>query len=794
MRSIGRWAVRILVAGVALALLAAAGAWFALRQSLPALDGTRTLAGLSAPAQVARDALGVATIDAATRADAMRSLGFVHAQERYFEMDLARRAAAGELAALFGAAALDLDRSRRLHRFRARAGAVLARAEPSARADLDAYVAGVNAGLAALAARPFPYLLLRQAPRPWTAEDTVLVVYAMYLDLQDEDNAHELERARILRDAPPALAALLLAEGTTWDAPLDGGSVPEPPLPTADEVDLRRLPADRFGHGAAVGGDLGIGSNNFAVSGALSDNGAALVADDMHLGLRVPNIWFRARLRFPAADGTPVDVQGVTLPGVPGVVVGSNGHVAWGFTNSYGDWLDWITVQWTDDAQTRYRTPGGEAAVVEHRETIEVAGGDPVEVLVRETLWGPIVHERHALGSLALAWTAHRPEAVGFGLTELESMRDLDGALALAHRAGSPAQNLLVGDRAGRIAWTIAGAIPRRGTADPTVPADWSAPDAGWQGWLDQAAQPRIVDPPDGRLWTANARVVSGEALRLIGDGGYALGARAGQIRDGLRARERFAPADLKAIQLDDRTLFLQRWWELLRATLATAGDDPALAELDRLTATFDPRAVPDAVAYRLVRGFRLAVSASVLDGLAAPLRGAADPAYRLPSLQQGEGAVWRIVSARPPHLLPPPHADWDALLRAAARRVVDELGGQRGGLAARTWGERNTTAIRHPLSRAVPGLGWLLDAPARALPGDTAMPRVQGPSFGASQRMVVSPGHEASGLFHMPGGQSGHPLSPHYLAGHADWEAGAPTPFLPGETRHTLALEPGAD
>lgn len=792
MRNARRWAVRILSAGAALALLAAATGWWTLRRSLPAYDGARVLPGLAAPSSVARDPIGVATIEAGSRTDAMRALGFVHAQERYFEMDLARRAAGGELADLFGAAALETDRRRRVHRFRARAQAVLDAADPAARADLDAYVAGANAGLDALAARPFPYLLLRQSPRPWSAADTVLVVFAMFLDLQDEDNAHELDRARILRQAPPALAALLLAEGTEWDAPLDGGPLSPPALPGADEVDLRRLPAGRFGHGAAGGGDLGIGSNNFAVAGALTDTGAALVANDMHLGLRVPNIWFRARLRFPGADGAPVEVQGVTLPGVPGVVVGSNGHVAWAFTNAYGDWLDWVAVQWTDAAQSRYRTPDGEARVVEHRETIAVAGAAPVEVLVRETRWGPIVHERHALGSLALVWTAHYPDAVGFGLNALESARDLDTALALAHRAGSPAQNMVVGDRTGRIAWTIAGAIPRRGSADPKAPSDWSAAGAGWQGWLGADEQPRIVDPADGRIWTANARVASGAVQALIGNGGYALGARAAQIRDGLRARDRFAPADLQAIQLDDRTLFLRRWWELLRATLHAAGDDPALAGLDRLTETWDERATPDAVAYRLVRGFRLAVSASVLDGLAAPLRTPADPGYRLPALQQAEGAVWRLVNERPAHLLPPPHADWDALLRAAAKRVVDELAPMPGGLAARTWGERNTSVIRHPLSRALPGLGWLLDAPVRALPGDTAMPRVQGPAFGASQRMVVAPGREDSGYFHMPGGQSGHPLSPHYLAGHADWEAGAPTPFLPGPATHLLELRPG--
>jgi penicillin amidase len=791
MDTVRRWALRGLLALLLLLLAGAAVAWWLLRQSLPEYVGSRPLAGLAAPASVQRDARGVATIDAGSRNDALRALGFAHAQERFFEMDLMRRSAAGELAELFGAAALPLDRARRPHRFRARAGAVLDAAAPADRTALAAYVEGVNAGLDALDARPFAYLLLRQAPRPWAAEDTVLVVHAMFIDLQDEDNAHELARAEIVRRAPPTLAAALTAGGTSWDAPLDGARMPEPALPDAAEVDLRRLPATRFGHGAAVGGDLGIGSNNFAVGGALTASGAALVANDMHLALRVPNIWFRARLRFAADDGHAVDIAGVTLPGVPGVVVGSNGHIAWAFTNSYGDWLDWIEVQWADPAHTRYRTPDGEATAIEHRETIAVAGGEAEEIQVRETIWGPILHERHALGSLALAWTAHRPDAVGFGLGRLETARSVADALAIAPRAGSPAQNLVVGDRAGRIAWTIAGAIPARGSADARVPADWSAPGAGWQGWIGPDRHPVFADPADQRIWTANARVASGAQLDLVGDGGYALGARALQIRDGLRARDRFAPADLLAIQLDDRTLFLRRWWELLRATLAKAGGDPALAELDRLTAQWDERAVPDAVAYRLVRGFRLAASAIVLDGLAAPLRSDAEPAYRLPPLQQGEGLVWRILETRPPHLLPPPHADWDALLAAAARQVVDQLGAQPGGLGARTWGERNTTTIRHPLSRAVPGLGALLDVPAQQLPGDTAMPRVQGPAFGASQRMVVAPGREAEGYFHMPGGQSGHPLSPYYRSGHEDWATGAPTPFLPGPAVHTLALEP---
>jgi penicillin amidase len=452
-----------------------------------------------------------------------------------------------------------------------------------------------------------------------------------------------------------------------------------------------------------------------------------------------------------------------------------------------------VQVQWVDAARTRYRTPDGEATVVEHHETITIAGQPAEELLVRDTIWGPIVHEKPELGSLALAWTAHRPEAVNLGLNRLETAHDVGEALDIAHHAGMPPQNLLVGDRSGRIAWTIVGAIPARGHADPAVPSDWSSAGAGWNGWLPAERYPVIADPADHRLWSANARVASGEMQALVGNGGYALGARAGQIRDGLRAHERFTPQDMLAIQLDDRSLFLQPWWRLLRDTLPRAKGDPALAELDRLTAQWDERALPQAVAYRLVRAFRLAVSGKILDGLAAPLRDDAHADYRLPALGQSEGIVWKLLQERPAHLLPAAYADWDALLLSAAHKVVDELGKQAGGLAARTWGERNTSAIRHPLSRAVPALGWLLDTTPRALPGDTAMPRVQGPNFGASERMAVSPGHEAEGYLHMPGGQSGHPLSPYYRSGHHDWEDGVASPFLPGPAQHALTLEPAA-
>ena len=237
--------------------------------------------------------------------------------------------------------------------------------------------------------------------------------------------------------------------------------------------------------------------------------------------------------------------------------------------------------------------------------------------------------------------------------------------------------------------------------------------------------------------------------------------------------------------------MFLQRWWQLLQDEAKRQPADSALAALADAARDWTGHASVDSAGYRLVRAWRLAVHARIADGLTAPAQAALGEDFTLPDLPQLEGVAWPLLQQRPPHLLPRRYASWDELLEDAARAVREDLAAQ-GPLAERRWGERNVARICHPLSRALPGfLAARLCMPGEPLPGDSAMPRVQGPAFGASERMVVAPGHEADGIVHMPGGQSGHPLSPFWGAGHDDWVHGRPTPFLPGETRHTLTLVP---
>ena len=211
---------------------------------------------------------------------------------------------------------------------------------------------------------------------------------------------------------------------------------------------------------------------------------------------------------------------------------------------------------------------------------------------------------------------------------------------------------------------------------------------------------------------------------------------------------------------------------------------------LARAASRWDGRAAVDSVSYRIVRAWRLAVHKRIADGLTAPARVALGKDFIMPDLPQLEGIVWPLVTQRPDNLLPRRFASWGALFEDAATDVRNDLQAH-GPLPQRTWGERNTAAICHPLAAAIPFAKPWLCMPAEPLAGDGNMPRVTGPSFGASERMVVSPGHEADGYFHMPGGQSGHPLSPFWGAGHAAWVQGKPTPFLPGPARYVMKLVP---
>lgn len=798
------WTLRGLGALLALALLAAMGAWLYLRASLAQLDGERAAPGLSAPVEVARDAGGVPLISGATRLDVAYATGFVHAHERFFQMDLLRRTAAGELAELFGPKALPLDRANRLHRFRARAAATLARLPAPERALLERYAQGANDGLGALGAQPFEYALTGAAARPWTPHDSLLVVWAMYIDLQGSQAPRELARGWLREHSDAAQTAFLLPEATAFDLTLDAGA---PLRPTKPAPLPPRAPAWWGAAPAAPGAPVklaglhvtdSVGSNNYALAGSRSASGAAIVADDMHLGLQLPNIWYRLALRFPdpAAPGGQRRLAGVSLPGAPpSVIVGSNGQVAWAFTNSYADALDLVELELDPARPGQLRTPDGWESPREHVETILVKGAAAERLAIRETSLGPV---REAGGrTYALHWIAHHPGALNMHHMRLESVATVEEALAAAAGDGIPAQNFVAGDARGDIGWTIAGLLPQR-AGDPqaaSFPLRAGDDASTWRGALPHAAYPRVLNPGPGQITTANSRQLMGDGYALLGDGGYDLGMRNRQLHEGLLALGNGLGVErASGAALDDRALLIGQW----RRRALDVLDAPALAGHPRrvefrrlLESSWDGHASVDSVGYRLARDFMWALH-DLLYGRANAALETLDPkASAAAASTRWPAVVARLLDEQPAGWLPAGHASWKALQLAAVDRAIAALDDAGTPLAQASWGRRNTASVAHPISMAVPALRPWLAAPGDPLPGDAHMPRVAGPRFGQSERLTVSPGREEEGLYNMPGGQSGHPLSPFFLGDHAAWVAGRPVPLLPGEARYRLRLVP---
>jgi penicillin amidase len=766
-----------------------------LHQSLPLLEGVLPYDQLDSRVTIDRDTQGIPTIKASSRADTAFALGFLHAQERLFQMDLLRKNSAGELSELFGELALKFDSKMRLHQFRKRAQLAVDNLPSNHKAILAAYTNGVNAGAEQLSAKPFEYQILNTTPAPWQHSDSALVLISMYIDLQPQWSESERSLGVMKDELPADWFAFLTSQGGYWDSPLQGENlsenttIPQKPLASFSLAQDAQLQVSDY----QFFDQIHYGSNNWSVSGALTEHGAAMVADDMHLKLRVPNIWYRAS--WYLEDGRRM--TGASLPGTPAIVVGSNEHIAWGFTNSQGDYHDVIVLK-TNADKTQYLTPEGFKAFEIETETIEVKGQDANTVEVQLTQWGPVIGENQNGEMLAMRWVTHDVEGVNFRLLDLETTDTVNDALLVAAESGVPGQNLNVVDKDGNQAWTIMGRLPQRfgfetGMGDnfngSQLPQDWSQGDKGWSGYLDPAEYPKVVNPKDGRIWTANARIVSGELLKKVGVNNYALGPRQKQIRDDMYALESFKEQDFLDIQLDDRALFLQRWHEKL-LNVVTAQEGKYHDVLDVLN-NWEGRASHTSAGYLLVKRFRENVVDQTAGEIYRYLENNSNDFWPSAIDNFVEYPVWQLITEQPLQHVPAGFDSWNAFLLGMLDKTISALLVDGGELADQTWGKANTLAIQHPLSKAVPMLGWLLDMPAVPMNGDTYMPRVQKPDSGASQRFAVAPGHEEEGYFHMATGQSGHPLSPYFDLGHEDWVEGNASAFLPGEKQWTLTLQP---
>jgi penicillin G amidase len=792
-------------------LLLASGAWL-LRRTLPNEEEARAVRGLQAPVSIAYDTLGVAVITAASINDLAFAQGYAHARDRRFQMELFRRAGAGRLAEIFGPAALGADRHARTLGFARVADSTFAIMPAARRARLEAYAAGVNA-FDRSHPKPPEFLVLGIPLEPWRPADNALVTLLLFDDLQFDGSS---ERAVEVMDAalPPALVRFLLPESTPGDVALDRAAAPPaPPTPPPADVDVRRGLA-KAASGAtsswspeheaaderaaifawcgnvATPDQRSIGSNNWVVDGAHSASGGALVCNDPHLSLRVPVIWHRERLEAPG-----LDITGVSVPGTTDIIIGSNGRVAWGFTNVEGDFVDFVRVQFAGRDSSSYVGPAGPERFRTRTEVMRVKGAAAETLRVRETRWGPVIANSIRGGPLALEWGALDPTSCDFDMLDEARATNVRELLQAFDSFSGPAQNLVAGDRDGHIAWRIVGRLPRRAGFDPRRPRDGAAPNAGWFGWWPQDSMPGVIDPPGGFLATANQRTVGGRMWDRVGTGA-GMPWRAHRIAELLAGSDGAkGAARMIAIQNDVRDDFLEDTDAALAA--AESGQpqrpDSAWATARALHASWRASRGADTTSagHAFMRYVRLALHQELLQPLLAPCV-ARDSTFRY-SWSLEDEVVRRLLTERPPHLLNPKYRDYNALVRAATDTAAAWLKARVPGVPLEriTWGMINRARINHPLGSAVPALDPWLDMPHAALSGGSSVVRVTRPTSGASMRMVVDLGAPDSSRFSLPGGQSGHFLSRHYGDEFADWVAGRYQPFYPAAARHTVRLTP---
>lgn len=757
---------------VSVSIILAVLLYWGLHASLPQLDGELSNPALIQNTELARDDLGTAVVVAQNEYDAAFTLGYAHAQDRLFQMDLLRRQAAGELSELVGNIALSRDKKHRTHQFRMRAKAIFKSLSTHEQKLLQTYTAGVNAAAKEYSTKPIEYYLLSSSFAPWTPEDSLLASFSMYLDLQ----AAQIEtdfRLTILKELFGQDMLRFFTLPSTYQAAIDQSPIPikpisvpvlPPSLTNSDSIDTVNV-------NSLIEEIPDIGSNNWAVADELTKNNGAMLSNDMHLGLSVPSIWYRAQLNY-LENGESISITGVSLPGTPAIIVGSSKHIAWGFTNSGIDNVDWIELS-------------ADASISTVTETINLKDG--VEEYTFETSrYGPV--RRFEDKTFALAWVAHKPYAVNMKLAELGKAKTIDEALNTARTVRIPVQNLVLADSQGDVAWQLLGAITGRKAL-----ARHAIPEASYSSlWNTPEINPaNMIRPQSGRVWSANARMVSAKDIGRYGNGGYALGARQKQIVSSLMENTVFTERDFYDIHLDNRALFLSPWHDLLLRTLES--EPNKYAKDIKLLNDWDACACEDSIGYTLVRRFR----SEVINALLAPINKELkthDLSVRY-MLRGIEPAIWAIIEQTASSWLPAEYENYQQFLVSSYNSTKSRLEQQypiKGNdYTALAWGAVNSLEVKHPFSGSIGPFGDMLNMPIVKGFGDSYMPAVQSKSFGASQRLIVRPNALEQGILTIPGGQSGHFLSKYFEAGFLEYAGHQNTPLLPGEIKHRLRFSP---
>jgi penicillin amidase len=785
-----KWLRRLLYGLGALLLLAAAtgaGAYLWARASLPQTTGTIAVPRLGAAVEIARDGDGVVTIRAQSEADAFYALGFAHAQDRLFQMEMMRRLGAGRLSEVVGPDTLDVDKFMRILGLYRLAKAEAPTLPNDMRVALDAYAAGVNAFLDAGGVLPPEFLLAGHRPEPWRPADSL--VWGKLMALQLSDNwPQELLRYRLSGTLSPAQLNEL------WPAPAtEDLGVPQAEKPDDRAESSSDLPEPLRGRGA---------SNSFVVAGRLSASGKPLLANDPHLRLQNPIQWYLARLETPT-----LRLVGATAPGVPMLIIGHNGHVAWTFTTTHSDTQDLFVEKLLPGDPTHYLAPAGPTAFETRAEVIKVDGEADVAFTVRQSRHGPILSDAPSLDwtddtqVLALAWPElAEDDGTAAALYRLNRARDADAVLAALAGFGSPMQNVVYADTGGRIGFVSAGRMPVR----KKLSGAGQMPAPGWSGaydWLDFlrfGSLPQITDPEEGWIATANNEIRPTDYTEFLG-ARWEEPYRYRRIADAIGETPTHTTETLAAIQLDTLSLAARDLLPVMLERLdrsAVAGDPEAaaLALLD----SWDFRVTRDQPAPLIFTAWLMELNRAVLaDELGDLFSG-----YAGSELGKAVALIGDPTSAWCDDIATPEAETCPQQATAAFRKAVGKLADAYGGdPRAWRWGDAHKARFSHPLFDRIPVLRDLLHEPI-ATDGDNftvnrATPRIDFESVvypdvhGAGLRAVFDLADLDRSLFIIAGGQSGHPLSAHYGDQIERWRDGRYIE-LRGGGAEVLTLVPG--
>jgi penicillin amidase len=819
-----------------LMLAAGAGCWWirsASRAALPVLDGEIHLSGvdaggLSAPVTVRRDEHGVPHIEAASETDLFVAQGYVTAQDRLWQMDILRRSANGELAEIFGPSQLAHDKAQRVLQMKVTAHRIYSNLAAADRARLDAYARGVNLFIAQnQATLPAEFRLLFYRPRPWTGEDGISVGLTMVQGLDTHFDT-KLVRERIAAKLGNAkLESDLYPVGSWRDHPPTGTEV-EISQPAATPKQANDDPDDdddRMQTRVTAPGSvedphrlrrvLGLpdcegcaaGSNNWVISGRHTASGMPLLANDMHLGLLVPNIWYMADLQAPGYH-----VSGVTLPGTPGVIAGHNEHVAWGFTALYADVQD-LYIEKLDGKGNYEGNDAQWHPLAVDRETIHVRGGKDVELDVQSTQHGPLLNPIFAKEkrAIALKWTLFDPALNALPIYEIDKAANWAEFTAALEKWCFPTQNVVYSDDQGHIGYHAVGKVPiRRGGAgifDAPIPHDTLNLRYEWghlafsgvanSGYIPFAAMPSAFDPPSGFLATANSRVTTDRKSYLESHDPSAIPLthewidpyRTERIYKILDGRDQLTPKDMLAAQTDIYSETDQELAHRLASAIDRADKSSArLREAADLMRNWDGRLSTDSAAASLLTKTRGELWMMMLEPkLGKQLAGVYTWAEK--NFAQEE-----IVMHASPEWLPAKYRNWDNFLAAAVLKAMRN-GHAPSDVGKWAYGKWHVVDLEHPLAALLPDWTHFAGTGPLPLSGDNTTVKQVGRAFGPSQRFTMDWSNVDGSTEDIVLGESGNPLSPYFRDQWKDYYGGTTfaMPFTPAavgrQTRHTLRL-----